>query len=82
MKDSHRTLSPPCPRCGGGSSHLELQRIPRRAVDRLLSAFHTIHRYRCRATGCGWVGNLAVVGHPANAAVSPPRPQQIDWQPL
>jgi hypothetical protein len=39
---------------------LELERVPRRFVDRVLSVFRLRHRYRCRTTGCGWEGNLRV----------------------
>jgi len=33
-------------------------RIPRRLVDRLLSIFTPVCRYRCRSMICGWEGNL------------------------
>lgn len=49
-----------CPRCGGAGSTLDMQRIPRRFVDRLVSALVSRHRYRCRQPGCEWVGNVSV----------------------
>ena len=42
-----------CPHCNG-----PIKRIPRRFIDRLLSMFSSIHRYRCRSMQCGWEGNL------------------------
>jgi hypothetical protein len=57
-----------CPRCGAPFSNLE--RVPRRSIDRLVSLISEQHRYRCRSTGCGWVGN-----HPAkriSASGAPP----------
>jgi len=44
-----------CPRCNGAA-----YRVPRRLVDRLMSRFVGISRYRCRSTDCGWEGNLRV----------------------
>ena len=44
-----------CPTCGE-----PLLRIPRRAVDRLLSLFSPVHRYRCRNHSCRWQGNISV----------------------
>lgn len=40
-----------CPRCDGG-----LYRIHRTGIDRLISLYVPIRRYRCRADGCGWSG--------------------------
>jgi uncharacterized protein with PIN domain len=42
-----------CPLCNGA-----IKRIPRRFIDRLLSMFSPVHRYRCRSMRCGWEGNL------------------------
>ncbi len=42
-----------CPKCGG-----DLSRIPRRIVDRLLSVFRPVQRYRCRNFACQWIGNI------------------------
>lgn len=42
-----------CPRCKG-----QVQRIPRRLIDRLRSLFSPVQRFRCPAIPCGWVGNL------------------------
>jgi len=42
-----------CPSCGA-----PVQRVHRHAVDRGLSLFRTVHRYRCVAGSCGWEGRL------------------------
>jgi hypothetical protein len=47
-----------CPRCRGGGSYLDLERVRRRLVDRLISLIRPRHRYRCRSMGCDWEGNL------------------------
>lgn len=44
-----------CPRCKGS-----IYRVPRRMVDRILSLFVPVHRYRCSVMGCDWEGNLRV----------------------
>jgi hypothetical protein len=48
-----RPSSPVCPEC-----HSDLNRIPRRAIDRVLSFFYPVHRYKCRSFVCNWEGNL------------------------
>jgi len=45
----------PCPVCNA-STH----RIPRRFIDRLLSIFMPVRRYRCQSMKCTWEGNLRV----------------------
>jgi hypothetical protein len=45
--------NPPCPCCGGA-----LMRIRRRPIDRFLSVFRTVWRFRCNDFLCGWEGNL------------------------
>lgn len=40
-----------CPRCG-----LDLVRVQRRLLDRLISLIAPRHRYRCRAHTCQWEG--------------------------
>jgi hypothetical protein len=42
-----------CPECGD-----ILIRIPRRGVDRVLSLFVPVHRFRCPNFLCVWEGNL------------------------
>ena len=42
-----------CPQCGG-----PLQRIPRKALDRLISVAWPVRRYRCENFLCEWEGNL------------------------
>jgi hypothetical protein len=52
-----------CPRCGDVA-----HRIRRRLVDRLLSLFHPVYRFRCARPSCGWTGNLRqTVGNPADS---------------
>lgn len=46
-----------CPQCGA-----QLVRIPRRAIDRLVSAFWPVRRYRCNDFQCQWEGNLRQTG--------------------
>lgn len=55
----HSLHGPVCPRCNS-----TVYRVPRRFVDRLLSAFMRVFRYRCDAMGCNWEGNLRVTGRP------------------
>jgi len=45
----------PCPVCNA-STH----RISRRFIDRLLSIFMPVRRYRCQSMKCTWEGNLRV----------------------
>jgi hypothetical protein len=40
-----------CPRCGGG-----LQRVHRYSLDRAISVFVPVRRYRCTNRDCGWSG--------------------------
>lgn len=42
-----------CPCCDA-----KLIRIPRRPIDRLLSLFMPIQRFRCTRFQCQWVGNI------------------------
>lgn len=44
-----------CPMCNGG-----VERVRRRRVDRLVSLFTPVRRYRCRRKGwgCEWEGNV------------------------
>jgi hypothetical protein len=44
-----------CPLCGE-----PVQRIRRRPIDRLLSLFFPVRRYRCVQFRCGWEGTLRV----------------------
>ena len=46
---------PSCPQCGG-----QLIRIARRPLDRVLSRFVPVQRYRCECFSCQWEGNLRV----------------------
>ncbi|WP_184201580.1 hypothetical protein [Chitinimonas taiwanensis] len=45
----------PCPRCQGDTF-----RIPRNLLDRLISRFVLVHRYRCHSLRCGWEGRVRV----------------------
>lgn len=42
-----------CPRCAG-----PIDRVRRRAVDRLLSLVVPVQRFRCSSFGCNWCGLL------------------------
>jgi hypothetical protein len=42
-----------CPRCDG-----VVERIPRLGIDRLLSFFVPLRRYRCANLACNWEGTL------------------------
>jgi len=42
-----------CPACGG-----VLERVHRHALDRFVSLFRSVHRYRCTDADCGWHGVL------------------------
>jgi len=43
-----------CPQCSG-----EIYRIPRRLIDRVMSLFAPLHRYKCLMPYCAWEGNIA-----------------------
>ena len=49
-----------CPECGGNY----LTRIHRRFIDRLLSLFLPVYRYRCDRLLCDWEGNIRVNHRP------------------
>lgn len=42
-----------CPQCGGA-----LELVHRHPIDRWVSVFRSVHRYRCTAAGCDWEGLL------------------------
>lgn len=44
---------PTCPRCDG-----PIDRIPRLALDRLVSLVVPLRRYRCCTPACAWEGTL------------------------
>lgn len=44
---------PACPQCRS-----PLRRVQRRPIDRLLSRWVPVRRYRCRAMACDWMGLL------------------------
>lgn len=46
-------VRPMCPRC-----LCRVNRMPRGAVDRLISLVVPVRRYRCRALACAWEGAL------------------------
>jgi hypothetical protein len=62
-KQSMNTKRPPersnfhpavaCPKCGGSA-----RRVPRRQLDRVLSLFGRVHRFRCTRETCGWIGSV------------------------
>jgi predicted RNA-binding Zn-ribbon protein involved in translation (DUF1610 family) len=53
MTDRTRSVKRYCPQCGDA-----VLRIPRRAVDRLISIVRPVFRYQCTSLECGWQGNL------------------------
>ena len=53
-------MAPRCPRCGDTVQALDLQRIRRLWIDRVISLFQLRHRFRCRLSGCRWEGTLPV----------------------
>jgi hypothetical protein len=55
-----------CPGCGG-----PLERVHRHPLDRFLSAFRSLHRYRCCDPACGWEG---VVGREEQLGPAAPAP--------
>ena len=48
-----QAVRPMCPRCLSG-----VNRVPRGALDRLISLVVPVRRYRCRALACAWEGAL------------------------
>lgn len=52
-----------CPKCSA-----LLVRMPRRAIDRFLSRFVPVQRYRCERFVCQWQGNLRVEQAPGGIA--------------
>jgi hypothetical protein len=42
-----------CPKCGS-----PLKQVHRRFIDRLISQFYRVHRYRCLNSECRWEGIL------------------------
>lgn len=59
-----------CPVCGS-----PLKQTHRRAVDRLISQFYRVHRYRCPNTECKWEGLLHSKRHKAKNR----KPQWWAW---
>lgn len=52
---------PACPQCGG-----RLIRMTRRAMDRALSLFVPVRRYRCQNFSCQWEGRVRAPSDPAS----------------
>lgn len=55
--------TPSCPRCNGA-----LVRVRRHFVDRLVSLFTPVRRYRCDSFACRWEGTLRTARAEAPAA--------------
>lgn len=59
-----------CPRCQAVA-----YRVRRRWIDRLISLFRPVRRYRCQEFRCGWEGNIHVTdlkaARPTRAAPPP-----------
>ena len=47
-----------CPQCQRSGSSGQLMRVHRRFVDRVISLFRPLRRYRCQSMDCDWEGNL------------------------
>jgi hypothetical protein len=54
-----------CPLCSA-----PLVRMPRRGIDRLLSHFVLVQRFRCDRFVCQWQGNLRVAQAPGMTTLS------------
>ena len=63
----------PCPSCGG-----QTQRVQRHFIDRLLSLFVPLVRYRCRSIRCGWEGRLKRLDEPPRSKVPQPGKQVLE----
>jgi predicted RNA-binding Zn-ribbon protein involved in translation (DUF1610 family) len=44
-----------CPECSE-----QVHRVRRRFIDRVISLFKPVQRYRCLSPSCGWEGNMAM----------------------
>jgi hypothetical protein len=55
-----------CPKCRSN-----LHRVWRRPVDRLISFFVPVHRFRCQQFVCQWTGNLRVAGTSVSNSLPP-----------
>ncbi|HRD97913.1 MAG TPA: hypothetical protein PLA97_16110, partial [Rubrivivax sp.] len=62
-----RADSLPCPDCGAA-----LVRVHRHMLDRWVSVFRSVHRYRCTSRTCGWAGLLGRDGQPPPALIGWP----------
>ena len=47
-------------------------RVPRRLLDRLLSMFVLVHRYRCPCFSCQWEGNICVHSPASTKTITSP----------
>lgn len=55
-----------CPVCDS-----PLRQVHRRPIDRLISQFYPVHRYRCLNSKCGWDGLLHSKRHKAQRRLLP-----------
>lgn len=62
-----RADSLPCPDCGAA-----LVRVHRHLLDRWVSVFRSVHRYRCTSRTCHWAGLLGREGRPPPALIGWP----------
>lgn len=64
-----------CPMCSGNT-----ERVARRFLDRLLSLFMPVSRYRCRSAACTWEGALRPRHSmpPSPPAAAQPRRQRLE----
>lgn len=55
-----------CPKCGG-----QVWQVHRRRLDRWLSSWVRVHRYRCGDARCRWEGNFRSRSHGRHEAKTP-----------
>ncbi|MDP1899547.1 MAG: MYXO-CTERM sorting domain-containing protein [Rubrivivax sp.] len=63
-----------CPACGG-----KLERLHRNALDRWVSLFRSVHRYRCAEPDCAWEGVLGRLGKAEGSAHAPTWRVRVLW---
>jgi uncharacterized membrane protein YeaQ/YmgE (transglycosylase-associated protein family) len=64
------SLTNECPQCRRSGSSGHLMRVHRRFIDRVMSLFRPLRRYRCQSRDCDWEGNLPAGRTPARGGIS------------
>jgi hypothetical protein len=57
LRNNPELVATHCPHCGG-----ELQRVHRHSIDRVISVFVPVRRYRCTNRECNWSGRRVYAG--------------------